>query len=67
MTAALLANANHDAGTHINVKFIRDFGIENNITTTDFVPTGDESLVIKVFDNFVMSGDRVLQVEFSDP
>lgn len=66
MTAALLADPNPDPEVYLNVKFIRDFGLEENLTTTDLTREDQESLVIKTFDNLVMSSTRAIQVEFSD-
>lgn len=66
MTAALLADPNEDPGVYINVRFIRDFGLEDNFTTTDFLPEQNETLVIKTFDNLVMSSAKAVQIEFSD-
>lgn len=66
MTAALLAVANSNPLIRINVKFIRNFGLETNETTTDFLPEQTETLVIKTFDNLVMSDAKAIQVEFSD-
>ena len=66
MTAALLADPNPDPDIRINVRFIRDFGLEENLTTTDFTREGSETLVIKTFDNLVMSSARSIQIEFSD-
>lgn len=65
MNAGLLAEP-HDTA-QLTVNLIRDFGLESNSVTTDFVPTGSESPVIKIFDNLVMSDARVVQVEFIDP
>lgn len=67
MNAALLAEPNADAAVLLTINLIRDFGKETNTVDTDFVPTGAEDPVIKVFDNLVMSDARVVQVEFIDP
>jgi hypothetical protein len=67
MTAALLAAPLDDDTYTLDVKFIRDFGLETNEVNTDFVPTGDETEVIKTFDNFVMSDSRAIQIEFVEP
>jgi hypothetical protein len=66
MTAALLAEPNSDPTQLLNVKFIRDFGLETNGIVTDFLQKDDESLVIKPFDNLRMSHATAVQVEFSD-
>lgn len=67
MAAALLATAISDPSVLLNVKFIRNFGIEENDVTTDFLPVSVEDIVIKQFDNLRMSDVKALQVEFSDP
>jgi hypothetical protein len=65
MTGTLLATAL--AGQTIFVRFIRDFGVETSAAVSaSLAPVGSESLVIKDFDNLVMSGNRALQVQFSD-
>jgi hypothetical protein len=66
MTAALLASPLDDPEVKINVKFVRDFGIEENLTTTDFTPESNETLVIKPFDSLSMSSARAIQVQFED-
>jgi len=67
MNAALLANSVEDNTVTLDVKFIRDFGKEQNQVTTDFLPTGSETHVIRQFDNLHMSESYAIQVEFSDP
>ena len=66
MTAALLAEPHDDPEMKLNIKFIRDFGLEENAVVTNFIPKDSESLVIKPFDNLRMSGAIAIQVEFSD-
>ena len=67
MEAAVLAVAN--ASYSILVKFIRDFGTETNTlkSAASLAPVGAETLVIKDFDDLVMSEARSIQVEFTDP
>ena len=65
MAAALLALPNADAT--LTIRLIRDFGLETNEVTTDFIPDAAETDVIKIFDNLVMSDARAIQVEFQDP
>lgn len=65
MAAALLAEPNTTSS--LVVRLTRDFGKETNELTTDFVPDGSESQVIKVFDHLIMSDARAIQVEFQDP
>lgn len=67
MNAALLATAVDDADVTLDVKFIRDFGKEENQVNTDFIPTGSESHVIRQFNELHMSESYAIQVEFSDP
>lgn len=67
MNGGLLAKAIDDSTVKLDVKFIRDFGLEENKITTDFVPEGSEDFVIKLFDNLVMSNAHAIQVEFADP
>jgi len=67
MNAALLARPLTDDTMQIDVRFIRDFGLEDNYVTTDFVPTENETSVIKRFDNLAMSTATTIQVEFADP
>ena len=66
MNAALLARPLSDETMQIDVKLIRDFGLEENYITTDFVPTDIETTVLKRFDNLAMSSASAIQVEFSD-
>lgn len=66
MAATLLAAAN--ASLSLVIKLIRDFGVENSASlTTTLTATGSELIVIKDFDNLLMSGARSIQVEFTDP
>jgi hypothetical protein len=67
MAGALLAQPINDPTVKLQVKFIRDFGLEEDKVTTDFVPEKSEDLVIKLFDNLKMSHAHAIQVEFSDP
>lgn len=64
MAGALLASPIEDATVTMNVGLVRDFGKETNAIETDFVPEGDESLVIKRFDNLKMSYATAIQVRF---
>ena len=65
MTASLLAYANDDST--LAIKFLRDFSIETNEVETDLEAEGSEEIVIKTFDDLVMSGAKAIQVEFTDP
>lgn len=67
MNAALLARPLSDATMQMDVRLIRDFGLEDNYITTDFVPEDLETTVIKRFDNLAMSHATTIQVEFADP
>jgi len=64
MRGALLATAN--ASFSVVVKLIRDMGVETNSITTNLAADGSESLVIKRFDDLVMSNATTLQVEITD-
>lgn len=65
--SALLADALDDPSITIDIKFIRDYGIETTKVSTDFSPEGAETQVIKIFDNSKMSNAAAIQIEFSDP
>lgn len=65
MTAALLATAN--VGSSVVISFIRDFGVESQSRTTNLVPVGAETEVIKAFDDLVISEAVTIQVEIADP
>lgn len=67
MTAALLAEPLESEDVGLEVRFIRDFGLESNYITTDFVGEANETSVIKVFDNLRMSNAVAIQMEFADP
>ncbi len=67
MTGALLAKATDDASVNIKVKFIRDFGKEENAVNTDLLPEGSESIVNKIFDNLRMSQAYAIQLDITDP
>lgn len=64
--AALLALPNSNEGVQLDVSFIRDFGLETNTRTTDFVAEANEELVVKILDDLKMSRMIALQVELSD-
>jgi hypothetical protein len=67
MNMGLMAAANDDDTVAINIKLIRDFGVEeSDAIPTDFVPENGEETVIKSFDNLFMSGARAIQVEITD-
>lgn len=64
MTAALLAEASTTAA--LTISCIRDFGKETNSVDTDLAPEADETMVLKKFDDLVMSESYAIQFEFSD-
>ena len=64
--SALLGAGIRDRAKVMKVSLIRDFGIEQFDTFTDFMPVAEEDTVIKVLDNLHMSDSRAIQVEFSD-
>lgn len=65
--ASLLARMQTNPITKIGIKLIRNFGIEEVKTDTDFLPIGEEPYVIKDFDNLHLVDARTIQIEFSDP
>jgi len=65
--ASLLARPLTDEGIELNVSFIRDFGLEENVVTTNFAREGAEDLVNKRFDNLRMSNAYAIQIKFADP
>lgn len=65
MTCALLADATTVG--HVQVNCLRDFGKEETYSVADLAPTGEETMVLKKFDNLVMSDAYSIQFEFSDP
>jgi len=66
-SGALLAKA--VTGAKVDVKVIRDFGLETPVTVSNvtFDATASETDVIKVLDNLSGSSLRVAQFEFVDP
>lgn len=53
--------------TTLNVKVIRDLGLETANFTTSLNPTASETYVTKKLDDVAMSEARVLQFEIGDP
>lgn len=67
MASALMATSVTDPSVEINIKMIRDFGVESTQITTNFLPLKSEDIVIKRFDDSRMSDATAIQIEFSDP
>lgn len=64
MNAALLTTANSTAS--VDVRLIRDMGLETSEVTTSLAPAGSETEVVKHLDNLAMSEATIIQVEFGD-
>ncbi len=67
MDSALLADAIDNPQVTIDIRMIRDWGLDETKVTTSFVPQKSETLVIKRFDQSKMSESSAIQFEFSDP
>ena len=64
MNGSILAAAN--ASASLTVQLVRDFGVENSAAlTASLAPVGNETYVVKDFDNLVMSEATLIQVKFS--
>jgi hypothetical protein len=64
MDAAVVAKA--ASGVTIDVKAIRNFGLETKTFTATLTPDGSEDPVIVFLDDFDISECNALQIEFAD-